>query len=312
MRITSYNDERQCAIFGLKMGSDVNEFIQSFLKTFKLNTNINYYKWTLKYNSNDEGLLVLGDNPVEYDPIFHKKNYTEYRANAIKNYNQYHFTLRFDEVTFNNITLNVGKEVQLCHDLAVISVDQKFYENITDIFFEKYIENEICEKLWEPNKYGYIRCDGKNFKDKDIKFFPSIFFKHIIMNFIFELNYNDLFSKEKDGYVYFLLVFDLSYGGIKFGKPFLKKYPFTVDTEEGIISLFYIDNKEKEKSNKSLIVILVIVSILFLVILSALIFYGVRYKTLKGRNKKRANELNEDYTYEPGNNVNAGGLIDNS
>ena len=50
------------------------------------------------------------------------------------------------------------------------------------------------------------------------------------MNYVFELNYKDLFSKQEDGGVYFLIVLDLTHDGVKFGKPFLKKYPFTVDT----------------------------------------------------------------------------------
>ena len=136
MRITSYNEERQCAVFGLKMKSDVYEFIQSFIKTFKENTNIKSYKWTLKYNSDDEGLLVLGDNPVEYEPKFKNKNYTEHKTKAIIYKTYPNFGIKFDEVTFNNTKVNVIKDVQFYHDLGVLLVDQTYYEKINDIFLK--------------------------------------------------------------------------------------------------------------------------------------------------------------------------------
>lgn len=308
MRITSYNEERQCAIFGLKMKSDVYEFIQSFIKTFKENTNIKYYKWTLKYTSNDEGLLVLGDNPVEYDPKFKKKNYTEHKTNAIIYKTYPNFGLKFDEVIFNNSKLNANKEVQCYHELGVILVDQTYYDKIYDIFFEKY--NKICEKLWVFGKYGYIRCDGNTFKDKDIKSFPTLLFKHIGMDYVFELNYEDLFSKEEDGGIYFLIVLDLTHDGIKFGKPFLKKYPFTIDTDLNTISLFIVN--EKKKNSKTLIITLIIVSLLFVIVSIFLAIYGNKYIKQIKNTKKRANELDEDYEYEPGKISNEGGLINNS
>ena len=308
MRITSYNEERQCAVFGLKMKSDVYEFIQSFIKTFKENTNIKSYKWTLKYNSDDEGLLVLGDNPVEYEPKFKNKNYTEHKTKAIIYKTYPNFGIKFDEVTFNNTKVNVIKDVQFYHDLGVLLVDQTYYEKINDIFFEKYISKNICEKLWVFGQYGYVKCNGNTFTDKDIKSFPSLVFKHLEMNYVFELNYKDLFSKQEDGGVYFLIVLDLTHDGVKFGKPFLKKYPFTVDTDLNTISLFTLN--EKKKKSKTLVVVLIILSILFVGVLSLLIIYGYKYYMQKKNTKKRANELDEDYEYEPGKTTNDG-LITN-
>ena len=58
----------------LNLKSEMNEFILSFIKTFKENTNIKNYQWTLKYNSNNEGLLILGDSITEYDPQFKTEN----------------------------------------------------------------------------------------------------------------------------------------------------------------------------------------------------------------------------------------------
>ena len=305
MRITSYNNNIQCAIFGLKMESDIYEYIQSFIKTFKLNTNINNYKWTLKYKSNDEGLLVLGDSPIEYDLEFKNQNYIEHKGRVIKYKNYFNFAIKFDEVTINKKSLNVNKEIRFYHELGVLLVDQHYYDNITDIFFNKYLKKNICERKWVFKKYGYTLCHGNNFTDNDIKSFPTIYFKHREMDYIFELNYKDLFSKEKDDNIYFLIIFDISHNrdGIKFGKPFLKKYPFTVDNEQRTISLFIKEEDYTHKESNSLIYILIIVSILFLFVLGLLIYFG--YKLLKkGKAKKRANELDEDYEYITEGNIN--------
>ena len=272
MRITSYSNERQIAIFGLKMKSDVNEFIQSFIKTFKENTNIKNYQWTLKYNSNEEGLLILGDSITEYDPQFKNRKYIEHKANAVRYKNYINFGIKFDDVKINNISLNVNKEVQFYHELGVILVDQRYYEQIIDIFFAKYINDEICIKNWVYEKYGYIRCDGKKFTESKIKSFPNIYFKQKEMDYIFELNYKDIFTKKEDGWIYFLILFDLTHDGIKFGKPFLKKYTFTVDNDKNTISFFSFENETK-KSN-ILLVSLFIVLIIFIAIIVFLILYG--------------------------------------
>ena len=295
LRITSYGNERQCAIFGLKMRSDINEFIQSFLKTFKENTNIKDYQWTLKYNSNEEGLLILGDSIIECDPQFKQKKYYEHKANVITYKSFINFGIKFDDVMINNISLNVNKEVQFFHELGVILVDQKYYDQIADIFFTKYINDEICIKNWVYEKYGYIRCDGKKFTQSKIKSFPKLYFKQKTMNYIFELNYKDLFTKKEDGWVYFLVVFDLTHDGIKFGKPFLKKYTFTVDNDKNTIS-FYELEKEVKKSNL-LVISLFIILIIFIIVISLWLIYGYKLLNKKTKVKKRANELEDNYEY---------------
>ncbi len=297
MRIKQYNNERQCAIFGLKMKSDVYEYIQSFIKTFKENTNIKSYEWTLKYNSNDEGLLVLGDSPMEYDPIFKNKEFIEYKVKAIDYKNYVNFGLKFDDISINKISINDTKTVQFFHNLGIILVNKYYFDYIEDIFFKKYLDKYICVRDWVSLKYVYIYCHGNNFTDNDLKSFPTINFKHKEINYPFELNYNDLFSKEKDGNFYFLIFYDLRYDAIKVGKPFLKKYTFTVDNDKNTIS-FFVEKKEDDKnSNTRYIIIIIVMTIIFIILVGIIIFVLYKYLQQKHKNKKRANELDEDYEY---------------
>ena len=303
MRIKTYNNERQCAIFGLKMKSDIYEFIKSFIKTFKENTNIKSYEWTLKYTSNDEGLLVLGDTPLEYDPNFKNKEYFEYTINAIKYKNYLNFGMKFNEISINNVYLNGSKEVQFFHDLGVIFVDKNYFDYIENIFFTKYLDKYICVRDYVALQYIYIRCHC-NFTENDLKSFPTIYFKHKEINYTFELNYNDLFLKEKDGNIYFLIFFDLNYDAIKIGKPFLKKYTFTVDNDKNTISFLLTKNVENNDSNNILVIVVIVMSIVFVILIGIIIFVLYKLWQKNGKTKKRANELDDDYDYMTQSNPN--------
>ena len=292
MFISSYNDQRQCAIFGLKIKEQYYEYENkpNFIKTYKSNDNIKNYRWTLKYNSNDEGLLVVGDTPTEYDPSFKNKKYEEYMTQGIPKQNLPSFGIKFDEITINHKSLNLRKEAYFYHEINAILVDLDFFNNISQIFFDKYEEKNICEKSWVKSQYGYILCH-KNFTEKDKNSFPTIYFKHKDLNYIFELNHNDLFYKEIDGEWYFLIIYEMKNNGLKFGKPFLKKYTFTVDNDNSDIS-FFIFEKEEKKNYLLVIILSIFISILIIVV----IFLVYKLMTKKTE-KRRANELDDDYEY---------------
>jgi len=293
MYIKEYNNERQCAVFGLRIKSEPHQYENpSFIDTFKSNGNIKDYQWTLKYNTNDEGLLVLGDTPLEYDPYYKNKQFLEHRGNAVISDDS--FGLKFNNIIFNNENLGSSINAIFYYECNVILVNNHFFYNISDKFFKPYLDNYRCEIIPEPLKYIYIQCHRNNFTDNDIRAFPSLYFKSVDMNYTFELNHEDLFSKENDGEIYFKIVFDLKYNGMKFGKPFLKKYPFTIDNNKYTISL-YVEQKTEEKERNYTAVI--ILSIFSFCLLALVIYFGYKLLIKKGKGKKRANELDEDYDY---------------
>ena len=315
MKIAEYNNKAQCAIFGLQMNSKVYEYNSrnNFIKTFKSNENLNSSQWTFKYTKDDEGLLILGESPINYDPDFKNKKYTLYQTKAVGNSDFVDFGLDFDDISINNKSLAIT-HVQFCHDFNAILVNKNIYEQMDVIFFKKYLDNNICQKGWVYDKYGYIECNSNKFKEEDIKNFPTIFFKKVDMGFIFELNSDDLFSKNIDGKIYFLIVFDLHFSSTKLGKPFLKKYPFTVDNDKNTISLYVLDNGNKSSNtNKKNIVLiaLLICAVIILLGVAGFLLYKLYWK--KNKNKKRANELDEDYEYlSKENNENNNKEKDNS
>ena len=299
MKINEFNNKPQCAIFGLQMNSKVYEYNSknNFIKNFKSNENINSTQWTFKYTKEDEGLLIIGESPIVYDPDFKNKKYTLYQTKAVGNSDFVDFGLDFDDISINNKTSAIT-HVQFCHDFNAILVNKIIYEQMDEIFFQKYLDNSICQKGWVYDKYGYIECDSDKFKDEDINSFPTIYFKKVDMGYIFELNSNDLFSKKINGKIYFLIVYDLHYTTTKIGKPFLKKYPFTVDNDKNTISLYALDNENtNQNSNKKNIALIAILicAVVILLGVAGFLLYKLYWK--KNKNKKRANELDEDYEY---------------
>ena len=301
MKINEFNNKPQCAIFGLQMNSKVYEYNSknNFIKNFKSNENINSTQWTFKYTKEDEGLLIIGESPIVYDPDFKNKKYTLYQTKAVGNSDFVDFGLDFDDISINNNSIAIT-HVQFCHEYNAILVNKNIFEQMDEIFFKKYLDNGICTKGWVYDKYGYIECDSDRFKEEDLKKFPTIFFKKADMGYIFELTYEDLFSKNINGKIYFLIVFDLHFSTMKIGKLFLKKYPFTVDNDKNTISLYVLDdgnNNNNNNTNKKNIVLIVILVCAVVILLGVAGFLLYKLYLKKNKNKKRANELDEDYEY---------------
>jgi hypothetical protein len=199
MEVKEYNDKKQCAILGLKMNLPVYEYdrIQNFVKTFYVNENINSYQWTVKYTKDNEGLVIIGDSPLNYDPMFKNKKYEEHQTQAIGESTTVDFGIDFNEITFGSKDFEI-KHAHFNHDLGVLLVNKIIYEKIKNSFFVNYLgDKKICFEGWVYEKYGYIYCDSNKFTDSDIKSLPKLIFKQTNMNYIFELNYEDLFSKQK-------------------------------------------------------------------------------------------------------------------
>ena len=88
------------------------------------------------------------------------------------------------------------------------------------------------------------------------------------------------------------------------GKPFLRKYPFTVNIDEKYITFYYDtdlnkpspkDDNSNEGISPAALWIIVCCTVVIISILSFLIFRFCLYE--KYFKKKRANELDDDYDY---------------
>ena len=311
--IKIYNDGKICGLLGLTLYED-----ESFLERYNLISMLKRYNIVDNYvfnyefneNNSDEGMLIIGEEPHNYNPKKYNKEQliSDYASGE-------HYSVvwgfMFSSIYFfneenNKITVNEIKYAQLLPELYCIKGTSYYKKHIEENFFNYYINKNICRfdiesiKISNKNSNSYyiMNCDiNSEFK---IEKFPTIYFSHAKYNYTFELDYNDLFIKKGNKY-FFMVIFPYSYiEHFEMGKIFLKKYFFSYDLDKKTIS-FYNKNipvQEKAKKDKeSFSIYLIIGGIVFLIISIAVGFFLGKKIYEKSRDKRK-NELKEDdYDY---------------
>jgi len=255
--------------------------------------------WMIKYNTENEGYFYLGD--ILNDEVFPKFNIQEYRkTNAIMFGYYLSWDFLFSQIEFNDIKLGGPLQANLNINFGLISCTNETYKSIKNEFFNQYINNKICQELFFDgedknnkikninSKFNYIVCD----KSLKIKNFPTIYFYHTELDFVFELTYEDLFIKSDDK-IYFLCINEIkNYQRWVFGKPFFKKYNIIFDHNSKTIALY--GNNTKGKTNWILFewIVVILLFIIFLILLYTLI-RRYRLNHYKSFEKKiKSDELN--------------------
>ena len=265
----------------------------NLIDKLKLNDVINSYYWMINYTSNNEGNFIIGEQPHFFDP----KNFKEenllighpFLYSAMSPY----WGLRFDEILFRGRNFRPYHECYFEYEYNYIFGIFEL-ENELDKFFNDSIINGTCFK--EKIKYSYdphtfFYCNKDKYK-KNMKYFPPIEFYHREMNYTFILDYKDLFVEKYDKLI--LLIFFEEYGGSwKFGKPFLKKYPFLINQESKVVG-FYKREVENIETNYILVIKIIVIIIGIIILLVIGIFIS---KFLSENRKKRINTIDDDFDY---------------
>ena len=203
-------------------------------------------------------------------------------------FNKIYYKLNNEEFILDK-DVEYFNQASLTPSSGIIEGTITYERNINKIFFSKLIKEKKCHKLYENNHIFYY-CDKNKMNEQEIKNFPSLYFSNIELNYIFELNYQDLFL-EKDNILYFLVIFydyphemqtyfDEYISRWDLGIPFLKKYFFTFDYDNKYIGFYNNNNsyivpivspnpmiagKDNNSENKSYLSIIILI-IIFLVI----------------------------------------------
>ena len=246
------------------------------------NNYINNYAFTFEFNSDDEGQLIIGENPY-IDKDF------SYVSVALFTHplNMQTWGFKCDNIYYGNETIDDNS-----FDL-LFEVEQKFFigssKYITKVqkdFFYKH--NDSCKKeITYVEKYksiNYYVCD-KNIDLSDMK--PlTLYIK--FNNFNFTFLPNDLFIEFK-GKKFFIIVFTNVYESQWIvGRHFLKKYQLYFDKDKKVIGFY----KNGKKNHKIIFPILIIILIIIIIVL----LYYIQYYIKKAR-KKRLNEIDDDFDY---------------
>lgn len=301
-----------CGLVGLKLDSyGVHCPNISIINNFKLNNMIDNYKWTIKYNSNDEGLIIFG---AHYEEVIN--NYNEANLYPIHLRMLSHAPWCFD-VDLLTVFGDKNRTYEDRDMWAEINSDytfligNSFYEDYVEKnYFKDYIDKGICYKNeWSYSKYykyNIFECDKDKFGKEDIKKFPSLSFlkREPGVEIIFENN--ELFTETKYKYFY-NVIFRQNRGAYwVFGKLFFKKYPTIFISDQKIIELYKESYNPESNNNESntKVYLISIGIVIILVCITAVLFYLLG-KNLNKIRKKKANELNDDeYDYISKNDIN--------
>ena len=308
-----------CLDLGLQLGwmnyQDVpTNLVYQLKRNYEI---IETYDISFKYNSDNEGEIIIGAEPHIYDP----ENYFEmqYRVvGSLGQENQRNWFLNFDSIYLNrkignnenikliNETISSVRNVRILFDMGVMIGPNEYMKMIKIIFFDKLIKEGKCfeetvklEKTYERKTIFY--CDKISTESIIKNDFPTLYFEMKQFNKVFELKYKDLF-REKDGKLYFLVYFGSYLSYFTVGKIFLKKYFFTFNQDTKMIGYYNSDLPGGKKINlnnynKSFLFIGLSLSVLIIIFGLLGFFFGkLVYDKVR---KKRINEVDDNYDYNP-------------
>jgi hypothetical protein len=262
----------------------------NFSKELKNSNLTNKYIFSIHYDSNKTGSIILGAYPHEYLKNSYKEEElsTFYTMPSDDSKEIYNFNMQA-EIKISNVS--DGKEIIISNNTKVIF---EFYygffigthlyqEYIENNFFNELINKDICNKAnrtdYSVMKFDLYFCKEENLNEIKTKF-PELKFylKNTDTSFIF--NFDDLFMKIGNKY-YFLVIFEKyerSY--FEVGFPFFKKYDIIFNEDSKTISYYNINKKneknEKEtsvESNTFKIIVIIILSIILICLILGVGFY---------------------------------------
>ena len=264
----------------------------------------NTYDWFLNYTkdtkNSEEMILIIGKKPHEYYPQYYSENQVLI-MNSYCSVSYLKWGILFNKIYINNQSFNDFLDTEIDFKYGSLIAPNDYWDYISNIYFNEYINLNICSIDVNADKMRYFSCNEKKFGKKDIIKAPILYFYSVQFNYTFEIRGEDLFELKNSKYYYLLFSQTFTYSWI-LGKPFFIKYPFLYNIEGRTISFYNPNipyegpyNNTNYKVNQDDIWKILLLGIIFLLILIYFLF-SLR-KKLKQR-KIRSNELEDEFIYK--------------
>ena len=328
IKIDSNNADHVEILIGLGISQfNLSHDCISFAEEIKKNDNTaKTYTWSIKYNEYNQqnngfdGEMIIGIEPHEYQPLIYKElNYRTINSYLNEDSDYYpmfennDFGILFNSIYFyNNNDNSSGNIIKIINPTSMdgffsfssgmIQSPKEYMTLIKNNFFDKY----PCKKVIFSLYYFTFVCDKSQINTElFIKSFPTLYFKHIDLNYIYELTSNDLFVEENNKLYFMIYSSDtLDFRWI-LGEIFLKKYFFTFNQNKKLIGFYEVmkengddSNHNKNKDDNKNIGIIILLIGIGLIVINIIIGVFIWNKICKNNRRKRANELNDDnYDY---------------
>ena len=282
---TSFNSGNEIkSVLGLSINGLTSFLNQNLIYELKTNSITESMIWTLIFNNENEGEIIIGNNPHNYNKSYKEEDLKQVKAEKRLGTAIY-WDFLFNKVYSNNKLIDDDVKGYLDIQFGLIKGSLNYKK-----FIEKNFLNEtnLCKKNYAfNNSIEYYICDLKS----NIKNFPKIIFEQMELKFNFELTYEDVFEKRDDKY-YCKIVFEDKNNDKIFvlGQPFLKKYQIVFNADRKLMGIYI--NQKFNYFNLFLWFIIII-----LIIIISILLILIYQKYIKKPRKVRANELEEDFLY---------------
>ena len=280
---------------------------QNIIHILKSKQITNNYIWTMKFNNLNNGIIVIGAAPHEYDRVRYNESELKY-VNTFSDSDKLYWCLYFKYDPVNNFTLSKNIKVRITPKILGIVATYYYLTVVEELYFKKYYEKKVCEKKifsFGNSNYFKITCSKDDFTSHDIDQFPSLNLHNIAFNYSFVLNGKELFTEEDDK-IEFQILIEIGSAKTewKLGRIFLLKYQIVFDDDNSLIGFYKPNIKENNNNGDTIGMIILKVFILFFVVSIFLFLVFLFYKKISflTKRKKMANELEDDFMYVPGRN----------
>ena len=308
------------------------KMINTYTWTVKYFDNMNLLDQIIynKEKDNIIGEFIFGDEPSNYEKDKTKYNENEFfKINPLTTQETIYWGLEFNNIYIKRQNIKIfytkEKKAEIVINFSYIIGPQSFFKFIKENFFVQYTANGICSEKKRNSYEAYIECDNSpNFK---VSSFPDINFDHIGFESTFKLTYKDLFILDEKRNKYIFLIIQKDYAtDWSFGTIFLRKYQFFFNDDLKTIGYYRqpgqhyegnsnnntnanTTNNDNEQGNltevnktsktKKAFIIILVVIFSFLLFFFGMIF---QRKYCNKNRKIRANELEENFSYDAKNN----------
>ena len=283
----------------------------NFITQLKKRDKINSYAFSIKYNNDDNGEIIIGDLPHEYSPDKYSSDNYFFDTVPIMKEPPFNWHFTYTKSLYGEEEVDKGNQVKLSIDFGFIKGNTNLRKSLEKNFFNV----NDCHKN-KVRDYDAFYCT----KEAVEKFKPIVFelqSKYCAnnANAKFEFTKDDLFIKDKNSdkdIYYFQIIFNNVgfFYNYLFGKPLFKKYQMVFDQDRKTFGFYLqsnnkvnnqntIDNNSESDKNTSLKISWGIVIVL--VIFSLGLLYALHKLFNKLPRKLKANELEENFSYEANN-----------
>ena len=264
----------------------------NLIRQLKAKNIINNYCYSIIYESDDEGFLLIGEFPHNIN--LNKNKYLTFKEEnlnwiySVKNEKNNRWSIIFDKISYSNSELfQIQRNCILSIENRFIISPFQYFNLVKDIFGKK------CKNYQVDNNFQYLSCD----KDIDKEFTPQIIFYNKELNLTFTLDYNDLFLEEKNSLIFLVSTYiDFDEGYWILGKPFFKKYIPLFNIDNKMIGFYkkeiYLEENTKKVSSFNTSILINILLFIIIIILSFSL-----YHCYVNKRRIRANELEDKFNY---------------